>query len=356
MKKEQAYPVLKQGPAGYHFESPVQIGSRLAWVQIHATDAPRSAGCVQWVDIPTDGFSTDGLDLEVHTISFDEPVGAVMPTSDPNKAVVALERRLVCLDLQDRSVSDADGLLGAVIESNPEMRLNDCRAGFDGAVYAGLMAYDCETPMAHWGRVSAAAGYEAKIHDVKISNGFDWTEESVDDAGRPYRDLVYVDSKSGRVDTHDDEAGGHLESSEIWTYRHYIDDGSLGPREVLANMSSHAERQVSGCPAVVDGGVMSFDADGRAFYVAAIYNGAAAFVVDVESGEVVGRIDVPALKVTSVGWAGDVLVFSTTREGLSGATPAGSDSAFETKLAGSGNLFWVKPEGLLPRKGFVADL
>ena len=356
MKSEQAYPVLKQGPAGFHFESPVQIGSRFAWVQIHATDAPRSAGCVQWIDIPADGFSTDGLDLEVHTVSFDEPVGAVMPTSDPNKAVVALERRLVCLDLEDRSVSDPAGLLGAVIESNPEMRLNDCRAGFDGAVYTGLMAYDCETPMAHWGRVSAEAGYETKIPGVKISNGFDWTEESVDDTGRAYRELIYVDSKSGRVDTHDDEAAGHLESSEIWKYRHYTEDGSLGPREVLANMSRYVERQVTGCPAVVDGGVMSFDTAGKPFYVATIYNGAAAFVVDVESGEVVRRIDVPALKITSVGWAGDVLVFSTTREGLSGSEPAGQDAAFEAKLAGSGNLFWVKPDGLLPRQGFVVDL
>ncbi len=357
MNRLTAHPLLKSGPEGYHFESPVQVGNRFVWVQIHATPEARSAGCVQWVELPEGALSEDGLDLTVHTVAFDEPVGAVMPTSDPDIVVVAKERRLETLNL---STGKAGELLsdawGAVIESNPDVRLNDCRAGYDGEVYVGTMAYDCETPLGAWGRVDRESGFQPMIENVKVSNGFDWTDLKTDESGREYRYLVYVDSKSGKVDTHDDEDAGITESSEIWRYRHYMDDGSLGERHVLTSMTPVVTRQRSQCPVVADGGVMAFDSQGREFFVVTEFNGAAAHIVDVETGEIVTQIDIPAFMITSAGWAGDVLVFTTTREGLSGADPERMSSAEQEMLENSGNLFWVKVEGLSGRAGFTVRL
>ena len=352
MKSYPAYPVFRNPPEGNHLEGPIVVGSRFMWVQIHAAHAPKSPGVLHYFDIPEDGFDKAGKDIHVTTIAFDEPVGAVLATDDPDIVIVALERQFFCYSLIDGSLTP----YGPVVDPNPDVRLNDCRAGFDGRAYAGTMAYDCETPIGSWGPLDPVGGFNPKITSVKVSNGFDWTEPKTDDAGRAYRDLVYIDSKAGRIDTHDDEAAGHTESTDVWRLRHYLDDDSLGPHEVLTNLSSVASRQLSGCPVVGDGGTMGFDADGRAYFIDAEYNGAAGHVIDVETGDIVAEIAIPAVKPTSCAWVGDYLLFTTTREGTDGLDTTDLSPELASKVANSGNLFWCKPGDLHGRPPFQVTL
>jgi sugar lactone lactonase YvrE len=353
VKSYSAFPVLSQPPAGNHLEGPTVAGNRFFWVQIHATHAAKSPGVVHYFEIPEDGFAAGGKDLAVTTIAFDEPVGAVLGTSDPDKVIVALERQFFLVSLRDGSRTP----YGPVIDANPDVRLNDCRAGFDGRAYAGTMAYDCETPLGSWGPVDRDAdSFSPKLTGIKVSNGFDWTEPKADAAGRAYRDLVYIDSKAGRVDTHDDEAGGHTESTDVWRIRHYLDDDSLGEHEVLANLSACATRQLSGCPVVGDGGTMGFDAGGRAYFIDAEYNGGAGHVIDVETGKIVAEIAIPAVKPTSCCWVGDYLVFTTTREGTNELDLDSLSPELRSKVENSGNLFWCKPGDLHGRPPFAVTI
>jgi sugar lactone lactonase YvrE len=352
VKSYTAFPVLRQPPEGNHLEGPTVAGNRFFWVQIHATHAPKSPGVLHYFEIPDEGFAEDGADIKVTTIAFDEPVGAVLGTSDPDTVIIALERQFFRYSLRDGSLVP----YGPVVDADPDVRLNDCRAGFDGRAYAGTMAYDCETPIGSWGPLDPIGGYSPKLTGVKVSNGFDWTEPKTDEAGRPYRDLVYIDSKAGRVDTDDDEAGGHTKSTDVWRMRHYLDDDSLGPHEVLTNLSPVVSRQLSGCPVVGDGGTMAFDNQGRAYFVDAEYNGAAGHVIDVETGQVVAEIAIPAVKPTSCAWVGDYLVFTTTREGTDGLDLDSLHPELRAKVENSGNLFWCKPGDLHGRPPFAVAL
>ena len=344
MKSYTAFPVFKTIPESYHLESPVVSGDRFLWVQIHGTPEAGSPGVVHWFDLPEGGFSEDGLDLEINTVELDEPCGAVIPTNQVDTVIVAKERTFHLLNLSDKDVDVATlPQLATVIDDNPLVRLNDCRAGYDGKIYAGTMAYDCETPLGKWGVVDGN-DFIPLIEGVKVSNGFGWTAEQTDDDGNAFRTLVYVDSKSGKVDTHDDEANGVTESSEIWSFRHYAGN-KLGEKSVLTNITPVAERQVSGCPVVADGGCMAFDDDGSAYFVVAEYNGGAAHIVSVDSGDVVAEIKIPALKITSCCWAGKYLVFTSTREGIIDLSAEDLPADKHEKLAGGGNLFWLEIEG-----------
>jgi sugar lactone lactonase YvrE len=355
MNEYDAFPVFRKIPPSYHLESPVVADDRLLWVEIHGTPEPGSPGLVHYIDIPSGGFSEDGLDLDVHTIAMDEPIGAVMPTTLKNKVVIAKERTFHILDLEEEDIDVASlPQLATVIDDNPLVRLNDCRPGFDGRIYAGTMAYDCETPLGKWGPVSGNE-FTPFIENVKVSNGFGWTEIK-DEDGREYRDLVYVDSKSGKVDTHDDEFNGITESSDIYLYRHYLDTDSLGEQQILCNITPVVERQVNGCPVVADGGCIAFDDGGNAFFVVAEYNGAAAHIFDLSNGEIIAQINIPALKITSCCWVGDYLVFTSTREGIADLDAYVLPEDRQERLAGSGNLFWAKIDGLHGREPYKVNL
>ena len=357
MKVYETYPVLRKRPDGYHFESPAVVGNKICWSQIHRTSEPKSPGAFHWLEIPEGGFSSEGLDLEVTTIPFDEPVPGIIPTDHPSKAVVAKERTLHLLDLDDpASVSSISAIpqICKLVDSNPEVRINDCQAGFDGLPYVGTMAYDCVTPLGKWGRISPDGTFEALIEGVTISNGFDWTEV-YERAGRAFRYLIYVDSKSGRIDQ-EDEVAEKIESSEIWRFRHYLDSKRLGLKEVLVNLSDYVSRQCDGCPVVADGGTMAFNSQGRPFYIDVEYNGGGGHVTDVLTGEVVAKIVIPAAKPTSCCWVGEYMIFTTTREGLHEVDQALLSPEMREKYNNSGHLYWCTFDDLHGRTPFKVKI
>ena len=342
------FPVFDQSPECYHLECPVVSGDRLVWVEIHSTPEPKSPGALKWIPVPSEGFQETGITTDITTIPFEEPVCAVLPVDHPSHVLVGLERRFVVVDLAQSSaegphiVSD----YGQIVDANEGVRLNDCRAGYDGKVYVGTMSYDCSTPDAKWGVIEDGS-FRPLISDRIISNGFGWGPE-FDKEGRAHRRLVYVDSLSGGVPEKDDVEAGVLAASEVWRFDQDVESGDLSNQTVLLNLSEHVTRHLNFLPVVADGGCSAVSDDGRALQVVTLFNGAGARVVDVESGEIVAQINVPAFLVTSACWVGDALVFITTRENLQDLKRDELSPEQQEMYDNSGNLFWCKPAGLRP--------
>jgi sugar lactone lactonase YvrE len=357
MDYQKTFPVFNSTPVCYHLESPIVSGNRLVWVEIHCTPEPRSAGALKWIPLPESGFSETGLPADIQTILFSEPVCAVLPMNHPSHVLVGLERRFVVVDL-DASTDRGPAIVSAygdIVDDNPAVRLNDCRAGYDGQVYAGTMAYDCATPCAKWGRVEKDGSFTTLISDRIISNGFGWSQE-LRQGQSTIRRLIYVDSLSGGVGEKDNAAEGVLASSEVWRYDQDMITGELSNQTVLLNLSAHVERHLDFLPVVADGGCSALTLDGRSCQVVTLFNGAGARVVDMETGDIILSIDVPAFLITSACWVGDCLVFITTRENLQSVDRLSLSPEFQEMYDQSGNLFWCRPRGLKPPAPFTVNV
>ncbi|GHH38702.1 SMP-30/gluconolactonase/LRE family protein [Lentzea cavernae] len=264
-----------------HAEGPVwdDVRGELLWVDVYAGLVRRA----RW---------SAGRLVPVRTYALGQPVGAVVPCTDPDDGwVVASELGFALLGVE------GEVRVLAEPERGRGTRMNDGAADPRGRFWAGSMAHD-RTPGA--GSLYRLDGTKAVrvLADVTISNGLAW---------RNADEFYYVDTPTQQVDLVDRE--GCREPA-------FPIDPSLG---------------------APDG--MSIDAEG-ALWVAMW--GGSAVVRFSPRGEVLARVEVPATQVSSCCFGGPgltTLFVTTSQEGFGARQSAdepeaGKLFAVETDVAG----------------------
>lgn len=203
----------------------------------------------------------------VYTYRLGMPVGAVVPTADPDGGwLVAAGPGFARLDL--------DGTVTVLAELEPDSnRMNDGKCDPHGRFWAGSMA---------WSKVDGAGSlyrYDGAVttvlRDVTISNGMAWTADR----------MYYIDTPTHRVDVFD-----------------YAPDGRVTHRRPAFTVEG-------GAP---DG--MCMDDEGCLWV--ALWGGGGVRRYS-PAGEVLAFVEVNAPQVSSCAFAGDRLFITTSQEGYS---------------------------------------
>lgn len=186
---------------------------------------------------------------------------------------------------------------------DPQLRFNDGKVDPSGRFWVGTMAYDVQKGAAALYRMDKDKSFHQVLDKVTISNGLVWSADK--------KTMYYVDSPTLTVQAFDyDDASGAISKGRV---------------------TVRIPEAVGGSP---DG--MAIDAEGKLWI--ALWGAAAVIRCEPGTGEVLQRVEVPALHVTSVAFGGenlDVLYITSAREGMSPAQ-------LET-YPKSGGLFAVKP-------------
>ncbi|PRW33693.1 SMP-30 gluconolaconase LRE domain [Chlorella sorokiniana] len=260
----------------------------------------RSGGRLYFVDI-------NGKRIHVYepasgghrTIQLEQPIGCIVPTSDPNILLAALERDIVEVDV-------GAGTTGRVLATTPEehgtdpaRRFNDGKVSPQGTLLVGRMH-------AKWrdgehGRLYRLDPGSRELQEVmappevQLPNGMAWRE------GSPV--VYFVDSGEESITEYATDAQGIPRRGE---------DGKLLGRAVVHAPSGHK--------AVPDG--MTIDGDGNLWV--AIGESGSVVCYSAETGEELQRVALPVKRPTACTFGGDQLqhLYVTTRvESGEGASP-----------------------------------
>lgn len=251
-----------------------------------------------WVDI-------EGARLHVYdpvsTInrSYDMPsrIGTVVP-AEGNTAVVALEDGVYKFDLDTQTLS----LLTKIEADKSGNRLNDGKCDPRGRLWVGSMSIEEEPHAGGLYRVDPDGNVTRHLEHVTISNGIVWTSDQ--------RTMYYIDTNTHQVWAYDfDVAAGTISGERLAVY---IEPGMGSP----------------------DG--MTIDEEDMIWV--ALWEGSAVARFNPVNGELLEKIDVPALKVTSCAFGGpelDTLFITSASINLT------SDQ--QRIYPDAGSLFSVKP-------------
>ncbi|GAA4433907.1 hypothetical protein GCM10023188_24170 [Pontibacter saemangeumensis] len=186
---------------------------------------------------------------------------------------------------------------------DPQLRFNDGKVDPSGRFWVGTMAYDVQKGAAALYRMDIDKSFHQVLDKVTISNGLVWSADK--------KTMYYVDSPTLTVQAFDyNDASGAISNGRV---------------------TVRIPEAVGGSP---DG--MAIDTEGKLWI--ALWGAAAVIRCEPGTGEVLQRVEVPALHVTSVAFGGenlDVLYITSAREGM-------SPEQLET-YPKSGGLFAVKP-------------
>lgn len=167
-------------------------------------------------------------------------------------------------------ISGAHELFRSHEHPSPPMRFNDAKVDRAGCLWAGTMNVDGQTAEGVLYRIADGRAAAAKLHNLTISNGLDWSPDNT---------LMYfVDTPTRRVDVFDFD----------------LESGSIANRRTLVEIPAE-----HGHP---DG--LTVDASG-ALWVA-LYGGWAVHCY-APTGTLIGRVEVPAQNVTSCAFGGSAL-------------------------------------------------
>ncbi|XP_071444676.1 regucalcin-like isoform X2 [Hetaerina americana] len=184
--------------------------------------------------------------------------------------------------------------MASVDSDKPDNRFNDGKVDPSGRLWGGTMGPEPEVGhvVPRQGSLysfesSPKGGINVKMHltGVDISNGLVWTSDN--------STMYYIDTGTDRVDALDFD----------------IVTGEISNRRPAFDFTGH---NVTGHP---DG--MTIDTDGNLWV--ACFGGSQVIYVDPREDELLGRIILPAERVTSVAFGGrnlDVLYVTTSRFGL----------------------------------------
>ncbi len=247
-----------------------------------------------WVDI-------EGCRLHCHDPvtqdnthwDLDEMPGAVAPYSD-GRLLLALESGLATFSTEHKTLMRHH----ALVQSDPKMRCNDGKCGPDGNFWIGTMHKDLQPEAGALYRVDPHFNTSLQVPDTTVSNGMAWSSD--------HTVFYFIDSASHAV----------------FSFQFDKAEGAISRKKVLFKVPKSF-----GDP---DG--MCIDAEGMLWI--AHWGGHCVRRWDPARGEVLERIEVPALQVTSCCFGGenmDTLYITTARRGL---LPADLD-----KFPLSGGLF-----------------
>ena len=227
-----------------------------------------------WVDIEGKQVNMyDPLTGQNRAIPVPSRVGTVVPQTD-STAVVALEDGVYLLNLIKEELS----LISDVEADIPTNRFNDGKVDPLGNLWVGSMRLDESAPTAALYRVDYKGTTTKMLTGITISNGIVWSADK--------RTMYYIDTPTGKIRAFDFDP----------------DKAAISNERTVVDVAPEL-----GYP---DG--MTIDENDHLWV--ALWNGNAVACFDPDSGELIGKIAVPAHNVTSCAFGGpnlDLLYITT---------------------------------------------
>ena len=242
-------------------EGPIWADDRLYWVDI-------PEGAVHVFDPRT------GKNASTYT---GEMVGTVVPRASGGVAVAA-QQGFCGLDLDTGKLT----VLNDPEADNPDTRFNDGKCDPAGRFWAGACPIDEESPIGTLYRLDADHTAHAQVRRLQIPNGIVWSLDNTT--------MYYIDTLTRRVDAFDyDHATGEAANRRV----------------------AFAIPESMGLP---DG--MSIDANGHLWI--GMWGGYGVTHWNPETGEHLGKVEIPAAQVTACAFGGpdlDDLYITSARRG-----------------------------------------
>jgi len=256
------------------------------------------SGTLYWVDIKQNELHAYRPEQGTNrTITLDQMVGAVVPRQEGG-LVLALQHGFYLLDLETEQLTFIDD----PESDKTENRFNDGKCDAAGRFWAGTLSFDEKEPIAALYVLEKDRRVRKVLDGITVSNGLGWSP----DGGTMY----YIDSPTKKVVAYDYD----------------VESGSLGQARTVVTIP-----EGGGFP---DG--MTVDAEGMLWV--AQWDGWQVSRWNPQTGEQIGKISLPAARVTSCTFGGerlDELYITTARTGLSEEELA--------KQPHAGGVFRVKP-------------
>ena len=205
--------------------------------------------------------------------NLDKRIGTVVP-SEKGGLLVALEDGICHYDI----ITDSISFIVNPAENSSEIRFNDGKCDPAGRLWAGTMSLTGKQKAGALYCLNNNGNIEKKIDSVSISNGIVWSLDN--------KKMYYIDTPTGKVKEYDYE----ITTGKI----SFTKDAVVIPPDM-------------GHP---DG--MTIDSKGNLWI--ALWGGSAVGCWDPNNGELIYKIDVPVLNVTSCAFGGENLetLFITT--------------------------------------------
>ncbi|XP_041980346.1 regucalcin-like isoform X2 [Aricia agestis] len=210
----------------------------------------------------------------------DDMPGFIIPIAGTlDRFAVGLKRRVV-------EVQWAGGDGGATVvrtvaeldKHEPDNRINDAKADPRGRLFVGTMGHEYEPGKFHLKkgslyRVDGPSSVHRVVDGIDISNGLCWDEAA--------RAFYYADSFE----------------YAIRRYDYDVETGDISNPRLVFKYADH------GLEGIVDG--MTIDTDGNLWV--ANFDGSKVLKIDPRKGELLEKINTPALQTTSATWGGEAL-------------------------------------------------
>jgi sugar lactone lactonase YvrE len=270
-RKRKGVPVMKISQANLLYDAKAALGEGPAW------DA--RTGKLLWVNILRAEVHVfdpkTGEDRVIDLSGRFKDIGTIAPTTDPNKVLIAPDLQIALLDLSTEEVE-----ILASVEGENE-RFNDGKCGPAGNFIVGTM--HASDPLGKLYNFTKDGGVQFVQDGVKTSNGLGWSPD--------YKTMYYVDSKY----------------KEVYAWDYDLEAGALSNKRVAFKLP---EGDYS-----PDG--LTTDKDGMIWL--AWWRGYCVTRWNPATGEMIGKIDVPAPQVTACCFGGDenkTLYITSARDGL----------------------------------------
>lgn len=272
--------------------TPAQLGEGAMW--------DYRTNLLYWIDI--EGKSLHKYNPETKsdvTMLLPKRPGTVVLTNDNNKCIVALEDSICYVSIDKNNITpiSGPGFNGAPV------RFNDGKCDPLGNLWVGTVDNkDYANPIAKLYRFDANKIFTVEKEGVVVSNGIAWSPDG--------KKMYYIDSPTRTVVAYDIDPKTGNKSN---------------PKIVIKTPEN------LGTP---DGSTI--DAEGMLWV--AQWGGACITRWNPQTGEMIGKVDVPAKNVTSVAFGGkdlDILYITTAKIAMSPED--------EKTFTGAGNTFFLKP-------------
>lgn len=250
-----------------------------------------------WIDTQGSLFIYTPNDKKNREIKLDKQIGTVVPYQE-DKVVVALEDGIYMMDLNSEQLT----LLGDPEGRESGNRYNDGKCDASGRLWVGSMDKDCTPKKAGFFKFDSKGNGERMLSDITISNGVAWSPDG--------KTLYYQDTPTKKVSAFDFDE----------------EKGTISNRREIIDLADSL-----GTP---DGNTI--DEEGMLW----VANWGAACVTrwNPQTGELLQKIDIPALNVTALAFGGEELdeLYITT---ASLWMPEGEEKNYPE----AGKTFIVKP-------------
>ncbi|CAL1519886.1 SMP-30/gluconolactonase/LRE family protein [Chitinophaga sp. MM2321] len=229
-----------------------------------------------WVDIL--GYALYMVDKEGHAQKFDmgEYVSTIVPVEGSNELMLGLKARVASF-----TPEQGLGRTLAVLDNNPSLRCNDGKCDPAGRLWIGTMHLITQAGTGSLYCLDQTRPPVIKVAQLDVPNGIVWQDDK----------MYFIDSHTGRVQ----EFAYDVHTGNIDWRRNAV----VIPREL-------------GLP---DG--MAMDEEGMLWI--AQWGGCGVYRWNPVTGELLAKIEVPALHVSSCSFGGadmQEMIITTAREGL----------------------------------------